>query len=288
MISRVQRRLQKLGRTAVGLFRTIVLGLQSRSSTAMLVDPGATSEVSLTSYGDRLATVHLTIESIGRGSVRPHRLTLWTDPGITEDELPTSLKRQIRRGLEVYASPAAYGPHTKYFPYLLSTAAPRSYSLVTADDDTLYPHSWLDRLQRESQRTPNEIVCYRAHRVIVRNQCLAPYATWPPVRTTEPSAANFATGVSGVIYPPSFLDRLAADGTGFLVSCPKADDIWLHSRAVAHGFLVRQVHSRPLKFPEIARTQRVALHRSNTGQNQNDPQIELTYSSELIQRIEEG
>lgn len=285
IMGRLTRRTRKTLRAAKGVALTAALTARNLTSRSSLLDSTSDVDVSLTSFGRRMGTVHLTIESISRGKSLPLRLVLWTDPGVAEGELSPGLKRLMRRGLEVRSSPEQFGPHTKYFPHLLATSTPRSHALVTADDDTLYPRTWLLRLSLEHQKTPTTIVCFRAHQVMVDRDSIAPYNSWRPVRTTEASRLHFATGVSGVIYPAAFLDALAADGDGFLGRCPRADDVWLHARAVAHNYTVRQITSRPVQFPEIARTQRVALHRTNTGQSLNDEQIRATYDRDLVRAL---
>ena len=59
--------------------------------------------------------------------------------------------------------------------------------------------------------------------------------------TTDADETVFATGVSGVAYPPSLLFALRARGTEFMRVCPRADDYWLHFAAVATKTPVRQV-----------------------------------------------
>lgn len=278
---RLSRRSAKLARAARAAVRVPLLGAVNRVSRRALVDEHASTVVSLTSYGTRLKTVHLTIESIGRGRVRPGRIVLWVDPGVVVEELPPVLLRMRERGLEIGSSPALYGPHTKYFPYVMSEA-PHDALLVTADDDSLYPSHWLAALQ-EGQAGTDDVVCFRAHRVrFEADGELAPYNSWGPVTDTAPSPLNFATGVSGVAYPPAFLNELHELGDAFTGTCPKADDVWLHFAAVSRGRRIRQLGPRPRKFPEVMRTQATALHRENTARTANDVQIAATYSTEVL------
>lgn len=287
LTGRVSRRAAKETRRAIAAVRTPVLRYVARNSRRPLIDESNPVVVSLTSYGARLESVHLTIESIGRGIARPARLIVWTDPEVTEHDLPGNLNRLRGRGLEILPSPRAFGPHTKYYPYVLSDRDDE-LPLVTADDDSLYPRRWLRGLQRAASSTPDQIVCYRAHRVVVEPEAgLAPYNSWPPVSGTDPSTLNFATGVSGVLYPPEFLSELLGAGDRFVELTPKADDVWLHYQAVVNGRLVRQIRPRPVKFPEIPATQGTALHRFNTAQSANDHQISRTYdplSLDVLQR----
>ena len=278
---RLSRRGKKVWRGLRALVRTPVLSVTNRISSRSLIDGRNTSVVSLTSYQARLRTVHLTIESIGRGRVRPRRIILWVDPDVVVDDLPPALLRMRRRGLEIASSPGEYGPHTKYFPYVMSEA-PHDALLVTADDDSLYPRDWLSALQ-EAGAGSDDVVCFRAHRLgFDREGHIAPYNSWSPVTDRSASPLNFATGVSGVAYPPAFLNELAALGDAFSTTCAKADDVWLHYAAVRGGRRIRQLGRRPRKFPEVLSTQSIALHRVNTGQTANDAQIASTYSADVI------
>lgn len=281
---RLSRRAAKVWRGGRALVRTPALGVVSRVSGRPLVDGRNPTVVSLTSYAARLRSVHLTIESIGRGSVRPGRIILWVDPEVVVDDLPVELQRLRRRGLEIASSPGRYGPHTKYFPYVMSEA-PHAALLVTADDDSLYPRWWLASLQ-EAAAGSEDVVCFRAHRVgFDADGGLAPYNSWSPVTGTEPSPLNFATGVSGVGYPPAFLNELQVLGDAFADKCAKADDVWLHYAAVLGGRRIRQLGPRPRKFPEVLSTQVMALHRGNTGQAANDAQIAATYSADVLETL---
>ncbi len=239
--------------------------------------------VSLTSHGERIRTVYITIESVGRGRCLPSRLILWIDDPVLYRNLPLTLHRLMKRGLEVRFS-KKYGPHAKYYPYLELTER-FTESLVTADDDILYPRSWLEKLVTASGRDPELVLCYRAHVVGFCREEIAPYTTWEPCRSLSPTARNFATGVSGVLYPPAFLQRLKLADRGFESCCPKADDIWLHVQALRNGFAVRQVTKRPRHFLTIPRTQGVALAQGNWVGGGNDRQIAATYKAEDIHKM---
>jgi hypothetical protein len=239
--------------------------------------------VSLTSHGERLRTVYITIESIGRGRRLPSRLILWIDDPVSYANLPRTLHRLMKRGLEVRLS-KNYGPHVKYYPYLESKER-FTESLVTADDDILYPRNWLKKLVTAAEREPDLVLCYRAHVVGFCREEIAPYTTWEPCRTVSPASRHFATGVSGVLYPPAFLQRLRLADRGFESCCPRADDIWLHVQAVRNGFPIRQVTHKPRHFLTIPRTQHVALARGNWMAGGNDRQIAATYNAEDIQKM---
>jgi hypothetical protein len=257
--------------------------------------------VSLTTHGDRIGTVSIGIESIARGTVRPQRLVLWLDSPEDIAACPASLRRLERRGLEIRAAsddlppndglpnggPSHYGPHTKYYPYVSST--PRhTVPLVTADDDIVYPPQWLALLVDAGERHPGTVSAHRVSIMGIEGDQVSGYAIWPRARDTAVRAGNFATGVSGVIYPPAMLEALRLHGDGFLTSCPRADDIWLKWVALRTGIPVRQIGPVPRHFPIIPGSQGRTLMSTNVGENQNDHCIRGLFSAEDVAALDAG
>ncbi len=240
--------------------------------------------VSLTSFGNRIDTVYLAIESIARGSTLPSELILWLDDEARYNSLPPTLERLARRGLTIKLS-KNYGPHTKYYPYVASQQQ-FSLPLVTADDDVIYPRDWLRTLTTAWARNPDVIHCYRARVIEFCAGRIAPYREWALCRSATSSWRNLLLGVSGVIYPPAFVAALQRAGTAFEQCCPKADDVWLHANALRAGFKVRQIGKEAVHFPTIPGSQESALHFSNIVSG-NDSQVAQTYTAEDLQRIVE-
>jgi len=258
---------------------TIQLCLRNAFSRAA-VTGDARCVVSLASHGPRTRSAFLAVESITRGSVRPVRLILWLDEQDAGEPLPRTLRRLQARGLEIGYVDAGLGPHKKYYPYVASAQGP-ALTLVTADDDVLYPRHWLRGLDRAtSSFTCDDIVCYRAYVVGTDGGTIARYAEWTSCTTSTPSVRHFATGVSGVAYPPAFQERLRSAGTVFRELCPRADDVWLHVTALRGGFQVRQVSGERQNFRQIPGSQVVSLARHNVDDGGNDAQIRATYTRE--------
>jgi hypothetical protein len=210
--------------------------------------------VSMTSYGSRLETAFLAIESIGAGTLLPSRLILWLDERSIYEERPASIRRLEARGLEVRLT-GSFGPHKKYYPYV-SAEATFTGPLVTADDDALYAPWWLEGLAHAYHTNPRVLNCYRARVIEIGPNGIGPYDSWPLCRSDEAGFTHFPTGVSGCIHPPAFLDVLKNEGSAFLELCPKADDIWIHRTAIRHRFAIRQVFTHHMEFPSIPGTQR--------------------------------
>jgi hypothetical protein len=231
--------------------------------------------VSLTTFGTRLDSVAVTIESIAAGTRRPRRLVLWLDDAQAFASRPAALRRLEGRGLEVILT-ENYGPHTKYFP-ALDGAIDAGLPLVTADDDILYPRWWLAGLLTAAADHPAAVNCYRASVVAVTGGRLAPYERWPRCTDTMTSVARFGTGVSGVHYPVIMLEELRRRGTAFVDVCLKADDIWLHWVALRAGIPIRQIAPTARHFPIIPGTQEQSLMADNVGRGQNDGYIAGLY-----------
>ena len=258
--------------------------LRNRFGHQPVTQSGTAAVVSLTSYGKRTGKVHRTIESIGSGVVLPSRLILWLDDAAVVAHPPAALARLIKRGLEVRLT-EDIGPHKKYYPYVASIEE-HAVALVTADDDVFYPTAWLQQLLQASAKHPNDVICQRARVAVVRDGSFAPYADWPPSDNMSDLTNLVGIGVSGILYPPSFLSLLHRLGDRFKVDCPRADDLWLHVNALRDGRTVRQVGALPAYYQGFFRSQSSALWKSNMSDG-NDAVIAQLYKPGDIALLKE-
>jgi hypothetical protein len=261
------------------------LMLRNRFAWSRVATGTAGPVVSLTTYGKRVEAVYLAIESIARGSALPSRLILWIDDSALYANPPRALLRLRRRGLEIRFC-KNYGPHKKYYPYVESQ---RTFNapLVTADDDVIYPRSWLAGLLVAHQNFPGCVNCYRARVITLRGGKIVPYREWPLCESVRPGLTTVATGVSGVIYPGALLEELKSAGTAFEACCPRADDLWLHVQAIRSGFQIRQIQPEPVHFPMIPGTQESSLYAENCALDDgNDRQLAVTYEARDLELFE--
>ncbi|MDK8798076.1 glycosyltransferase [Corynebacterium sp. MSK044] len=236
--------------------------------------------ISLTTYGKRLSTAVYAIASLLVGTVRLP-VILWLDAEDFNGPWPPRLKRLVQRGLDVRCSDGKYGPHTKYYGTFQEFAG-KGVRVITVDDDMMYPRWFVEKLLNAADASPRNVVAYRAHTITMNEAALAPYRLWTATFTTDPSFRHFATGVSGVIYPASMVEFVAARGKEFQGKAPLADDVWLNHCALRSGHRVRQVFPHPREFSIIPMSQRQALVRSNQWGGGNDVQLEATYTDEDI------
>jgi hypothetical protein len=261
----------------------LALLLRNRFSNASVINASSGVVVTLTSHSVRIKHAFAAIESIGNGSLQPARLLLYLGNDQDYHSLPATLKRLANRGLEIRFCDDV-GPHTKYYPHLVAEPT-LEMPLVTADDDTMMSRDWLATIMARWRLEPEIIHCFRAREIKLSDGSIEPYRNWPLCQSDQASIKHFATGVSGVIYPPAFQQRLKEAGNEFLNLCPRADDIWLHVMALRHGYRIRQISTRSLEHLSIPGMSRFGLRRSNVDGSGNDDQIKKTYNNHDIQRL---
>src|ERR1700736_1159595 len=76
------------------------LALRNKTAQNPAVAPSG-PVVSVTTYGKRIESAYLALESIADGSVLPSRMILWLDESEKLKNLPHSLRRLEDRGLEI-------------------------------------------------------------------------------------------------------------------------------------------------------------------------------------------
>jgi hypothetical protein len=259
------------------------MGLQNVIGRS-LVTGDADAIVSLTTYGPRLRTVHLVIESVGAGRVKPRRLILWVDDQAALANPTKALRRLMKRGLEVRLA-APLGSHKKYYPALDAALDDNVSRLITVDDDVLYPTWWLQRLMEASGENAEAIVAYRARQVLLTDDGFAPWVEWPLCESTAPSLLHMGIGEAGIAYPRVVLEALRERGLGFLEVAARVDDIWLHATAVSVGVPTRQVRSEPLHLAVLPGSQSVALAHTNVNGGGNDVALRQNYNEDDLVRL---
>ena len=281
----LRRRGQSLRQT---IHRRALLGrLMISAQSTRPITGDAPAVVCLTSYGGRIKHAHYSIQSIVNGDTRPKRIILWISESDAKYITP-ALRSLQRRGLEIRLT-QDYGSHKKYYPYCVSLSESQlsEFPLITADDDALYQGSWLRDLIDAANAEPYPvIVAHRAHRIKFEQGAIAPYLSWDLERgTVEPSYANVATGVGGILYPTEFASQVGkAWNTEFMQAAPTADDLWLHSRAILLKVPTKQVKPVSARVFEHHPGSPSLMDLNLTGGN-NDATIRRIYTPEIISVI---
>lgn len=255
----------------------------NRGSEETLTYPGG-PVVSLTSHGNRIDTVFYTIESIRQGSIKPSRVILWLDEDEKRDSIPETLQRLQTVGLEIYYA-ENIGPHQKYYGFI-EQSDDFDKPLITADDDVIYPEDWLKVLIDSWQKNPSAIHCYRTYQMRLRNGKFMAHNDWHETQDNSPSHLNQITGVSGVIYPPKFLEFLKEAGDRFRSVSPTSDDIWLTVNALRSNFKIAQIDKKSKTFKTIPGTQNDSLFMENVIEGKNHSQLIQAFTKEDFFKLE--
>lgn len=190
--------------------------------------------ISFTTIKPRISSVYLVVESIAKQTIKPDKIILWiSQKDFHDDNLPITLKRMMKRGLEVrYVEDI--GPHTKLL-YALKEF--ENDLIITIDDDIIYPIDLIENLYKIHKKYPNTICCNAAKLIKKdKKRNFMPYNQWPTV-TDEFMISDYLLplGVDGVLYPPNSLDSMVFEKNLIKKLCPKADDIWFKIMSLKKG-----------------------------------------------------
>ena len=247
--------------------------------------PGGELVISLTSYGNKLQLLYLTIESLFRQTVKPNKIILWLDQTKydTYESIPVALHKQEERGLEIRLCEDVRS-YTKLVPALLNY--PDSI-IISVDDDIIYPIDFIERLYRAYQKDSSKIYFYRGHYVLFNEDGTPrPYIEWVLKGAKGCDIYNFPTGVSGILYPPHCYHEDMTNKDLFLKLCPYADDVWFKAMTMLKGTLCEQIptpHFDRLFIPlDIDETS--SLQSINVVRGGNDKQIKAVFDYYQIKK----
>lgn len=189
--------------------------------------------VSLTSIPSRVNLLHLTILSILDGLARPEKIILWLNESL-RDQLPEKLSRLQGACFEIRFAPGS-SSHRKL---VFALQEMPSATLVTCDDDVMYPRDWLSSLYAEHRARPNCIVGHTCRAIAYSEDGeLLPYRHWKHAAPGACGREIMPVGVGGVLYPPGSLHHEVLNAELYMRLAPRADDLWFKVMAVLQGTL---------------------------------------------------
>lgn len=226
--------------------------------------------ISLTSYPARFPTLHLTIRTLLSQSICPDLVVLWLyEPDL--EKLPANTQRLIGKSFEVRSVERDIRSYKKLIPPL--ETHPSAF-IVTADDDLYYKRSWLCELVDSYSPGRREIVCHRAHRIVLDHDAsIAPYDQWEgEISDSTSGTLIFPTTGGGVLIPPGIFDSEVHDEQVFMTLCPTSDDVWFYFMVRRAGCVCRKI-GPPLTCRTWNGSQERALYFENAHQQKNDVAI---------------
>jgi len=222
--------------------------------------------VSFTSIPSRFHVIHFTVRSVLNGTHQPEKIVLWLNE-THQGQLPESLTNMEGRRFEIrYASEDS--PHLKLMRSLLTFP---DKTIVTCDDDLIYPDNWLQSLYQDHLEHPQDIIAHECRSIAYsENQEVLPYRFW--YRETKQGVSYDALlplGFGGVLYPIDCFHKDVCNTEKYLQSTPKADDLWFKTMSYLHGTKSRRTSSPCSKAVPIHSSQSISLRSYNINQDGN-------------------
>ncbi|WP_110643219.1 glycosyltransferase family A protein [Salinicola sp. CPA57] len=233
--------------------------------------------ISLTTHPPRIRQVFATLESLCEQDLDAFDIHLYLSRRDREaiGSLPGSLQRLVRRGVRIVVTEEDYRSYDKLVHAL--KAFPEA-TIITADDDMLYPPNWARRLVDGATRFPGCIVCHRGH-MLCESAPGSGEISYQMVKSRRDPGAihpNFAlmpTGSGGVLYPPGALNPMVFDVEAFRALAPNADDIWFKMASLKAGTRCVRINPRNVDFLPTPAAGESALHEDNIKRGGNDVQF---------------
>lgn len=226
--------------------------------------------VSLTTYSKRIKTVFLAIESIFEQEVKPDKIVLWLDKDeFTIDNLPKTLKKQIKQGLEIdfYHNIKSYKkivPSLKKYPNDI---------IITIDDDMLYKKDCVKNLYNSYLSNKNAVHCNYSFKFL--NEKLSPTAS---IRDIKYLFNYIGTG-GGVLFPPHILPNDIFDEDLFMKLAPIHDDLFISVLLYKQNIEIINVNKDYLYYVKLMKkiiiinTQSIGLFNENYFKNKTKTQL---------------
>jgi len=228
---------------------------------------------SLTTYGNRINTVHITITSLLEQEKKADKVLLW----LAEDEfnfenIPEQLKKLHDKNLIEIKFCKDMKSYKKLIPTL---DLYKDEIIITFDDDMVYDKRLIQKLYEEHLRYPQTIICGRGHKMLFdKNNKLISYNNW--IIDSDDFIESYdilPTGVCGVLYPPNCFYKDIQHEELFMSLAPNADDIWFKAMTLLNNRKSKILSQNNKEFSKqnlIETTQENALFLQNKNQGLND------------------
>ena len=246
---------------------------------------------SLTTYGNRINTVHITITSLLEQEKKADKVLLW----LAEDEfnfenIPEQLKKLHDKNLIEIKFCKDMKSYKKLIPTL---DLYKDEIIITFDDDMVYDKRLIQKLYEEHLRYPQTIICGRGHKMLFdKNNKLISYNNW--IIDSDDFIESYdilPTGVCGVLYPPNCFYKDIQNEELFISLAPNADDIWFKAMTLLNNRkskILNQIQKEFSKQTLIEKTQENALYFQNVKQGLNDIYLKKVFYHYNIKKFKDN
>lgn len=221
--------------------------------------------VSLTSFGNRLDTVHIAVKSIMTQTLKPDVIVLYIAKEDSQKKIHQE-EKLVQAGLKIVRNAEDLKPHKKYF-YAMQEY-PKSL-IITVDDDAIYDEDLLEDLYEKHLKYPKAVICGRGHRMTKKDGRVNPYDMWEGcVQSISPERGICPTGIGGILYPCGSYRKAFLDKKGILETSICGDDLWLKTVELMEDVKVYAIGKLPARI--IEGSQEEALYIENANNKRND------------------
>ncbi|MEM6409458.1 MAG: hypothetical protein AAF700_13725 [Pseudomonadota bacterium] len=198
-------------------------------------------DISLTSISSRLSTLPVTLASLLGQDYSNFTVNLYLsrDPYMLDEGVP-ELPQDIVDLIDGSGGKLRcrycenIGPYRKLIPYLYENWG-LSRLVVTVDDDTIYPETWLQQMV-DYYHDFGCVIAFRGHEIRFRNSALAPYKNWMRSGIQDnPSPLLLPTGKDGVLYNTAFFPIDVFNMREAKTLAPTTDDLWFRWHLALNG-----------------------------------------------------
>lgn len=200
---RVKKSRQRQAKRYAIALRSGEIAVRQAARAAGLWQPEVVEDlvVSLTSFPVRISKLHRVIRGLLEQSLQPRKIVLYLSLDEFPDRtVPTELAALAGDRFEIRFVEGNLRPYKKLL-YAL-TDFPGA-TIVTVDDDNLYPSDCLARLWKASAANPRTVICVRGRCMRIQDGAIAHYMDWAVTRSDKPSFMIFPVGGWGILYPPN-------------------------------------------------------------------------------------
>lgn len=198
--------------------------------------------VSLTSYPNRIQTVHKAIESLFAQSQKADEIILWLSTQEFEKremDIPENLRNLIGlNGFRIEWVSDNLKSHKKYFYALAKNAG---NIIITVDDDMYYEKDMICTLLDSWKKHPYAISARRVHLMFRNDNVMAEYNSWEPDIKEYIGKERMdlcAVGCCGILYPPNCAKKGWFDRETIKQIAMNQDDLWLKYNELIDGIPV--------------------------------------------------
>lgn len=184
---------------------------------------------SITTHPPRFESFLQALESINKQQIRPEHLVINIankDKDLFEKEVLGEIRQNYTSEYAVvYCEDLRPGNKIFYTAnYFTNT-----HTIITFDDDIYYPEDRSSILLEFHEKYPNNPIAYRCHQVTFKRKKLITYSLWPvDYESNGPDYLNFATSVSGNLYPQGIFKENFFDFETYKKLTYTDDDIWMY------------------------------------------------------------